>query len=73
MEEFIDFIPLPAIDYKILFSVSVAGIGILAGEFTASGALRFHLPMVYIALSRQIRQVCQFIQSLLLIFYCNRI
>ncbi|CAG9539873.1 unnamed protein product [Cercopithifilaria johnstoni] len=44
-EEFIDFISLPAIDYKIMFSVSVAGIGILPGEFAAGGALRFHLPV----------------------------
>ncbi|KAM3717726.1 BTB and MATH domain-containing protein [Dirofilaria immitis] len=56
MEEFIDFIPLPAIDYRIMFSVSVAGSGILPGEFAANGALRFHLPVIYIIISRQIRQ-----------------
>ncbi|KAL3985206.1 BTB/POZ domain family protein [Acanthocheilonema viteae] len=55
-EEFTDFVPLPAIDYKIMFSVSVAGIGILPGEFATSGALRFHLPMIYIVISEQIRQ-----------------
>ncbi|VDK71568.1 unnamed protein product [Litomosoides sigmodontis] len=52
-EEFTDFIPLPAIDYKVLFSVSVAGIGILPGEFAPSGALRFHLPVVYIVVAKQ--------------------
>ncbi|KAK6107578.1 BTB/POZ domain family protein [Brugia pahangi] len=43
-EEFTDFIPLPAIDYKIVFSVSVAGIGILPAEFATNGTIRFHLP-----------------------------
>uniref|UniRef100_A0A158Q6R5 BTB domain-containing protein n=1 Tax=Elaeophora elaphi TaxID=1147741 RepID=A0A158Q6R5_9BILA len=55
-EEFTDFVPLPAIDYKILFSVSVSGIGILPGEFTTDGALRFHLPAIYIVLFAPIRQ-----------------
>ncbi|VDK77075.1 unnamed protein product [Onchocerca ochengi] len=55
-EEFTDFVPLPAIDYKIMFSVSVAGIGILPGEFAPNGALRFHLPVIYIIISRQVRQ-----------------
>lgn len=40
-----------------MFSVSVAGIGILPGEFATNGALRFHLPAVCIVLSKQIKQV----------------
>ncbi|EFO22035.1 hypothetical protein LOAG_06450 [Loa loa] len=55
-EEFIDFVPLPATDYKIKFSVSVAGIGLIPGQFTTNGALRFHLPAVYIVISKQVGQ-----------------
>uniref|UniRef100_A0A915PKW3 BTB domain-containing protein n=1 Tax=Setaria digitata TaxID=48799 RepID=A0A915PKW3_9BILA len=54
-EEFTDFIPLPAFDYNIFFSVSVAGIGILAGEFATDGSLRFHLPAVYIIVARAVK------------------
>ncbi|VDN05783.1 unnamed protein product [Thelazia callipaeda] len=55
-ERFNDFVPLPAIEYKIMFSVAVAGIGILTGEFTSDGSIRFHLPEIFIVVSKPVTQ-----------------
>ncbi|VDN43731.1 unnamed protein product [Gongylonema pulchrum] len=63
-EEFVEFVPLPAVDYKIQFSVAVAGIGLLRGEFAQGGSIRFHLPEVHIVISRPAKQASELHQNI---------
>ncbi|VDM47048.1 unnamed protein product [Toxocara canis] len=51
IDEFDDFVPLPSSDYRVLFSVHVAELGTLRGEFRAGGGIRFHLPLVDIVIA----------------------